>query len=216
MTPTRAGNRTQMPAPTRVGHSIGCMRLTAYNWLEVILKAPAPGSAPATAIRDACLRVAEQVAHRHAAEQARIVNHVQVAPRSVRDIPSAPPLRFPHLDGAALEGLPCGFEALAEESVAQLAADLAHQGARGPTARQSIANDAAISIARLRCFQSLQAVALGGGGDDLKRRVLDLERLIEAEHRRWMAALDMLARMDPAPASVRITANQAAIQVNTR
>ncbi len=187
------------------------MRLTAYNWLEVILTTPASGIAPSIAIRDACLRVAEQVAHRHAAEQTRIVNHVQATPPSVRDIPSPPPVRFPHLDAAALEGLPAGFEALAEESVSQFAADLAHQGARGSTARQSIANDVAISNARLRCLQSLQAVALGG--DDL-RRVLDLERLIEAEHRRWAASLDMLARMDAPPASVRISAQNAAVQFN--
>ena len=125
---------------------------------------------------------------------------------------TGPPPRLPALDAAALAGLPHGFEQLAEDGAAQLAHDLTVQGGRGSAARAALARDVVVSAARLRCLQAEQATAMGS--EDLVR-VTRLDRLIDSEHRRWMASLDALARLDPAPISaVRITAHQAAVTVN--
>lgn len=144
--------------------------------------------------------------------QAGVVATDQLAP-SLSSAPATPPARLSNLDAAGLEGLPAGFEHLAEESVPQLAADLGRQGARGAAARQLLAADAAVSLARLRCLQSAQALAFSG--NDL-RRALELDRLADAAHRRMIESLDLLARLDPPPQAIRISAHQAAIQVNNK
>ena len=118
-------------------------------------------------------------------------------------------LGFNALDTAAILELPADLMDVAKRT----ATDLAKEGARGPAARRLLARDVAISQARLRLLQGMASMAVTKG--DL-RQARDLDRLIAGEHARLLAALDQLGRIDPAPASIQISATTANVQVNPR
>jgi hypothetical protein len=87
------------------------------------------------------------------------------------------------------------------------------EGARGAACRRLITRDIQLARAELRHAQALRNLALTRymEGNAPVSKVALLERMVAGAHRRMLGAIELLARLDPAPAGVSITANQAAI-----
>jgi hypothetical protein len=115
----------------------------------------------------------------------------------------------------AIAPLPDFVLAQAEPAMSRLATDLAAEGARGGAARRLLARDVAIRRARLRYLEGLQAVHLKRAANDATalQQAVAIDKLVEAEHRRLLASLDALARLEPQPAAVHVRAHQAAVVV---
>lgn len=97
------------------------------------------------------------------------------------------------------------------------ATDLTNEGGRGAAARRLLARDIATGRVILRYHQSLlnnmvNKMCKGQASDKL---VKVLGRIVDAEHRRMITSLELLARLDsPAPA-ISVRANQAAVLIGT-
>jgi hypothetical protein len=139
---------------------------------------------------------------------------VPLAPAAVPDGAS---IGFSEVDSMAIRGLPDSVQRLAAENLTRLATDLAREGARGGAMRRLLSRHIAIGQVRIRHLQCIQGVQLRhiGEGDSYMRVAADLDKMIESEYRRLLAAIDTLARCDPSPvtATVQISANQAAVVV---
>jgi len=104
-----------------------------------------------------------------------------------------------------------------EELMVGTSTDLTAEGGRGAAARRLLARDTATSRVRLRYYQSmlnhlLRRMCEGAANE---KKVGLLERIVDAEHRRMITSLELLARLDsPAPA-ISVRANQAAVLIGT-
>lgn len=135
----------------------------------------------------------------------------QVAPNECP--PARPPpgeFGFNKMDLAPVAALGEDYEALVGSSILHYAGGLAGAGGR-ETIRRLLARDASICLARLRNLQMHQGLAINIGNLNVAR---EWETLITAEHRRMHESLAAIARLDPAPASVTISARQAVVVNN--
>lgn len=102
--------------------------------------------------------------------------------------------------------------AVAGKNACEMATAIYREGARGPAMRRLLARDITISRTQLRVAQSLRGIvlkAVAEGREDT-HRLRTLERLVDAEHRRLMDSIDVLARLDSSPV-VRVVAHQAVV-----
>jgi hypothetical protein len=90
---------------------------------------------------------------------------------------------------------------------------LSTEGARGPACRRLLARDVQAARVQLRYLEGLRNVVLSryASGKGSPERLKVLEKLVDNQHRRMLAAIDTLSRLDPAPAAVKISARQAAV-----
>ena len=120
------------------------------------------------------------------------------------------------LDALPLRCLPGELPTGAREILTEAVTALASEGARGPAAKRLLSRDIQLARVQLRQVEALRSLTLKQyiNGSGSERRVRLLERLVENQHRRLLASLDALARLDPAPIGVRITAAQAAVHID--
>ena len=122
------------------------------------------------------------------------------------------------IDSMSISVLPDDLSATAAPGIKKLATALARDGSTSGAARRLAARDIAIARVRLRLFEALQSAALSRVGDD-RNAVQDaesLQRMICAEHRRLVAAMDMLRRCERGGCEATVKINRAAIVVNPR
>ncbi|HOX57852.1 MAG TPA: hypothetical protein PLC99_13275 [Verrucomicrobiota bacterium] len=101
----------------------------------------------------------------------------------------------------------------AEPEIAATVIELSNQGGRGLTARRLLSRDIVIDRTRLRYYESLQGEVMRRFciGQASVLQVRTLERMVSGLHRRMLASMELLARMDsPAPA-IHFRTNQAAV-----
>jgi len=90
-----------------------------------------------------------------------------------------------------------------EAEIASTARDLARQGGRGTAARRILAGDVATAKTLLRYYEALLTSLLRRvcHGSASEKQVKALERAVSSAHRRMLASMEALARLDsPAPA----------------
>ena len=128
-----------------------------------------------------------------------------------------PRISFDALDSLPLRCLPGDLPATTKQILVDATTELTHEGARGSAARRILARDVQLARVQLRQLEALRLITLKTYINDCSgsdRRVRLLERLVNNQHRRLLASLDALVRLDPAPVAVRVTAAQAAVVID--
>jgi hypothetical protein len=130
-------------------------------------------------------------------------------------VPEGATLGMGLVDAMALVTLPDDVSAAIEAHAKPLATSLARDGASCGAARRLIARDCALAHGRLRLLEGLQGAALARWSEDrgAAHEAESLGRMIVAEHRRLLASLEALRRMERLPEPV-VRIARAAIVVN--
>jgi len=125
---------------------------------------------------------------------------------------TAPRVGLDALDELVLRMLPPGVRQVAEKTLTDVTTALATEGA-GPTLRRALAREVAICRAELRLVQGLRNRALTrfASGEVDEHRLLVLERVLNAEHKRWMNSIEALTRASGAAATIRVSAHNVAV-----
>lgn len=125
---------------------------------------------------------------------------------------TTPRIGLDALDELTLKMLPEGVRQVAERTLTDVTTALATEGA-GPTLRRALAREVAICRAELRLVQGLRNRALTrfASGEVDEHRLLVLERVLNAEHKRWMASIEALSRASGAAATIRVSAQNVAV-----
>lgn len=134
-----------------------------------------------------------------------------------QDLPE-PPARvgFDPVDLVPMKTSLLELHAVAGINARDMASGLYNEGARGPTCRRMLCRDVVLSRTMLRTTQGLRnivmrAVAEGREGPE---RLRVLEQAVDAEHRRLLASIELLARLEGGSPVVRVSAHRAAIVIN--
>lgn len=128
--------------------------------------------------------------------------------------PPPPTVGLDLLDEFSLIGIPDALQNDVLPALTRTVTALSHEGGRGATTRRLLARDIALARVRLRHSERLQSEALGSAQFDPQamRNALQLTRIVEAEHRRLLASIELLIRLDAPPvAAVSVTAKQAMV-----
>jgi len=104
--------------------------------------------------------------------------------------------------------------AVAGRNASEAASSIFQEGARGAAIRRLLARDIILSRSQLRVAQGLKGVLLKkvSEGREGTHRLNTLERMVDNEHRRLLASIEALARLDSSPV-IRVVAHQAAVMV---
>jgi hypothetical protein len=105
-----------------------------------------------------------------------------------------------------------------KETLSDAITALSREGGRGPAARRLLARDVQLARVQLRSVEALRNIALRqlAEGKGSEKRVALLEKLVESQHKRMLAALECLSRTDPSPpVAVKIQAYQAAVRIGS-
>lgn len=131
-------------------------------------------------------------------------------------VPAGQTLGLDLVDSMAIAAFPDDLSSVASPSIKRFATDLASEGAMGGAARRAVSRDVAIARFRLRLLESLQASALSRIGEDrhATKDAEALQRMICVEHRRFVAAMEMLRRTERSSPNVSVQINRAQVVVN--
>jgi len=116
-------------------------------------------------------------------------------------------------DAVATRTLAEQVHELAEAGLEEMTAGLCREGTRGKTCRGLLAREIAISRLRLRYIESLLNIEtrkmLEGRGNE--RLVRTLERQVGQTHRRLVASVNSLARIEQPAPRLTVVAHQAVV-----
>lgn len=131
-------------------------------------------------------------------------------------VPAGQSLGLDLIDSMPIATLPDELSSVAAPSIKRLSTDLARGGHACGAARRLAARDVAIARVRLRLLESLQATALSRIGEDRNaaRDAEALQRMIGAEHRRLLGAMELLRRTERGRGDTTVKINRAAIMIN--
>jgi len=137
--------------------------------------------------------------------------------RAAPDTPE-PRVAFDAVDQLPLTTTMPELVAVAGKTNSDVATAIYREGVhRGPAMRRLLARDIVLSKTQLRFLQGLRNVLVkhvADGNEAPEVRLLALENLVAAEHRRMMEAINTLARLEGTGPVLKVVAGQAAIQVN--
>ncbi len=119
------------------------------------------------------------------------------------------------LDRLPIKVLPEAVGRAALQTLAAATTAISIEGARGAACRRLLAREIQLARVQLRVFQGLLNSELTSGkmGPKANNRIRLLERIVDRQHRRLMATIDQLARLDPPAPAVHVSAHQAAVLV---
>ena len=126
---------------------------------------------------------------------------------------------FDGLDGLALSCIPAAVRGDSEKVLIAQLNTLVAEGGRGPTMRRLLSREVGLARASARYAQSLLHVELANlgkrhGHAERVERIAVLERTTDAAHRRLLAAVDRLLRLDTVPVPrIRVSARQAQVNI---
>ena len=140
---------------------------------------------------------------------------IETAPTQSASTPTEERVGFDAIDRLPLAAGPLPeIYAVAGRNATVAATAIYREGARGPAIRRLLARDIVLSRSQLRVAQGLKGVVLKkvSEGREGTHRLRTLERLVDNEHRRLLASIEALARLDSSPV-IRVVAHQAAVMV---
>lgn len=146
--------------------------------------------------------------------------HRDLSPLQGQSVPNplpatAPRVGLDQLDRLPLNTLPEDVAVAAQPTLIDSVTAITTEGPRGPALRRLLARDAVLARSQLRFLEGVRNLELQRylKGTVSERRVEVLERLANAQHRRLLATIDAMVRLDGAAATIHVSAHQAAVVV---